>query len=125
LQPVLRELGRWGAPLLAQAGKSDEIRGYWIGLPAEIFLADGAPSQAPVTLEVRAGGEPVTLSTHAGSIRSSIGPAQEPDAVLSGPAREVARVLLSRAPLAEARKRGVHYTGERKVLERIRTRRSE
>jgi DNA-binding HxlR family transcriptional regulator len=121
LDGVIRELGRWGAPLLAQARKSDEARGHWIGLPAELYLRDGAPEKPPVTLEVRADGEPVTLTTENGAIRSRIGAAQEPDAVLSGPTFEVAQVLLGAAPLARARKRGVTYSGDHSVLERIRT----
>lgn len=122
LRGVIRELGRWGAPLLAQADKSDEVRGHWIGLPAEIFLRDGDPSKPPVSLEVRAGEQPVTLTTQDGSIHSAIGAVKKPDAVISGPARDVARVLLAGESLASARKRGVSYTGDRAVLERIRTR---
>jgi DNA-binding HxlR family transcriptional regulator len=123
LEPVIRELGRWGAPLLGAAPKSDEVRGHWIGLPAELYLRDGAPNDPPVTLEVRTDGEPVTITTRNGSIETTIGAAPKPDAVLSGPARDVARVLLGGEPLAVARKHGVTYSGDRKVLERIRTRR--
>ncbi|MFN2450025.1 MAG: winged helix-turn-helix transcriptional regulator, partial [Candidatus Baltobacteraceae bacterium] len=47
LRPVLTEIGRWGAPLLGAASRSDEVRGYWIGLPAELYLTDGAPSEPP------------------------------------------------------------------------------
>jgi len=119
LRPVLRELGRWGAPLLAHSDKSDEIRSYWIGLPAELFLKDGAPSQPPVTLEVRAGDEPVTLSIGSGGVRSRLGPAQKPDGIISGPAAEVVQVLFARQPLEQARKRGVRYKGDRSVLARL------
>jgi DNA-binding HxlR family transcriptional regulator len=120
LRGIIRELGRWGAPLLADAAKSDEVRGHWIGLPAEIFLRDREPEKAAVALEVRAGEQPVTLTTENGGIRSEIGAVQNPDAVISGPAREVARVLLAGESLAAARKRGVTYSGNRAVLERIR-----
>lgn len=122
LEPVIRELGRWGAPLLAQAPQSDEVRGHWVGLPAELYLRDGAPDQPPVTVEVRTDGAPVTLRTVHGAIRSQIGSATKPDGVLSGPAREVARVLLGGESLAAARKRGVTYSGNRTALERVRTR---
>jgi DNA-binding HxlR family transcriptional regulator len=119
LAPVLRELGRWGTPMLAQAPKSDDVRGHWIGLPAELFLRDTRPSEPPVTLEVRADGEPVTMRTANGAVESTIGSAQNPDAILSGPSREVVRVLLGGESLASARKRGVTFSGDRKVLERL------
>lgn len=122
LRPVIRELGRWGVPLLASSNDSDEIRGHWIGLPAEIYLIDGDPRKPPVTLEVRTGDEPVTLTTAAGKIESHMGTVPKPDAVLSGPARDVAAILLGGASVTAAHKRGVRYTGDPKVLERIRTR---
>ena len=122
LRPVVRELGRWGAPLLEQANKSDEIRGHWIGLPVELYVTDAEPSKPPVMLEVRAGEEPVTLTIGNGEIRSSLGSAKNPDAIISGPVREVARLLLARAPLADALKRGVTYKGDRKILRRLGTR---
>lgn len=122
LRGVIRELGRWGAPLLASARASDEVRGHWIGLPAEIFLKDGEPHKPPVTLEIRTGGEAVTLTTASGAVESHIGATARPDAVLSGPPRDIAAVLLGGAALSAARKKGVRLTGDPKVLERIRTR---
>lgn len=122
LAPVLRELGRWGGPLLARAPKADRVRAHWIALPAELFLRDSSPGAAPVTLEVRAEGEPVMLTTVNGAIESQIGRAEKPDAVLSGPAREVAQVLLGGMALSAARKRGVTYSGDRRVLVRMQRR---
>ncbi len=119
LRPVLRELGRWGAPLLAKTDPGDEVRGYWIALPAELFLTDGEPGLPPAALEIRAGDDPVTLHIGNGTVRSRIGRVERPDAILAGPASEVARVLLAKAPLAQARKRGVTYKGDRSVLLRL------
>ncbi len=123
LRPVIRELGRWGVPFLASARSSDEVRGHWIGLPAEIYLTDGHPCKPPVALEVRTGDEPVTLMTVDGKVESRIGTVPNPDAVLSGPARDLAAILFGGASVTAAHKRGVRYTGDTKVLERIRTRR--
>lgn len=121
LRPVIRELGRWGTPLLAQADSTDEVRGHWIALPAEIYLRDGEPRKPPVSLEVRTGDEPLTLTTSAGKIISRLGTVEEPDAVLTGGAREVAAVLLGGLSLVRARKAGVRYSGDPAVLERIRS----
>jgi DNA-binding HxlR family transcriptional regulator len=120
LRPALCELGRWGTPLLAQARDSDEIRSYWVGLPAELYLSDGEPSRPPVTLEIDAGDEPVTLTIGSGEVRSSIGSTKNADAVLSGPMRDVAAVLLRKVPLEQARKRGVRFNGDKAVWRRLR-----
>lgn len=123
LEAVVRELGRWGAPLLAHAPASDEVRGHWIGLPAELYLQDNEPDQPPVNLEVRTEGQPMTITAAGGVIRSHIGAPEKADAVLSGPAREVVQVLLAGASLNGARKRRVIYSGDRRVLDRMRARR--
>lgn len=119
LRPALRELGRWGAPLLAGAPKSDVVRAHWIALPAEICLRDTAPGKPAATLEVRADGESVTLRVGDGEVRAEIGAAAKPDAIISGPTREVARVLLFGVPLSVARKNGVTFRGDAKVLKRV------
>ncbi|MGZ3496117.1 MAG: hypothetical protein ACXWNK_13650 [Vulcanimicrobiaceae bacterium] len=77
------------------------------------------PSDPPVTLELRTGEEPVTLTIGDGEVRSTIGSVKEPDGVISGPAREIARVLFIGRSLAAARKRGVTYKGDRKVFARL------
>ncbi|MGH7737221.1 MAG: winged helix-turn-helix transcriptional regulator [Candidatus Tyrphobacter sp.] len=119
LRGVIRELGLWGAPLLADASRTDEIRGYWITLPAALYLEDARPDDDPVTLELRAGDEPVTLRIGNGSVTSSIGPADKPDAILTGPARSVARVLLGGLPVRDAGKT-TRYEGAPAVLSRLR-----
>lgn len=119
LRPVLRELGRWGSPLLANSAKDDELRGHWLALPAELYLRDAEPQKPPVRIEVHMGDEPVTLTTANGSIEARIGTVANPDAVIGGPPREVAAVILRGAPLAAARKRGVRFKGNPKALKRL------
>lgn len=119
LRPVLRELGRWGAPLLAHAPNNDEVRAHWIALPAEIYLADRTPDEPPVTLEVHSDGESVTLTIGGGEVRATLGTNTKPDAEISGSAREVARVLLSGGPLSAAGKKRLRFRGDADVLKRL------
>jgi|SRR5579884_692980 len=119
LAPAIRALGRWGAPLLAQAPKTDEVRGHWVGLPVELYMTDAKPTAPPMTLQVRTADYPVTLRIGNGEIESEIGTAARPDATISGPAREVLRVLLKRTTLAKAKASGVTYRGDRSVLARL------
>lgn len=48
-------------------------------------------------------------------------PTERP-AIISAPAREVARALLARSSIADLRKRGGAYKGNRKLFDRVRTR---
>src|SRR5579875_2746781 len=121
LRPVLRELGRWGAPLLAQAGDSDAFHSYWISLPLELYYYDSAPDRPPVTIELRTGDEPMTVETIEGRVVARRGASSHPDAVLTGPPRLVIGVLSGRLDLEEARRQGLEVIGDANVLGRIRS----
>ena len=118
LEPVLDELGRWGAPLLKDAPKSDACQGHWLALPAKFRLKDRAPKEAPVEIELRSGGETVVIEA-GGSVRTRVGKAEKPGAVLEGTARVVAAVLLGKMELREAKKAGLVFRGDVRVLERV------
>lgn len=120
LDPVLRAIGRWGAPLLAQAPASDVAQSHWLALPLNELLADHAPKRAPQTLEVRSGDERLTVDVGRGRVRIRPGPADEPDAILTGSVRQLLPVLAGRVTLSEAR--GVIFEGDRGVLRRLRPR---
>ena len=55
LAPVMRELGRWGAPLMAEPGGDAAFRSRWLKLPVELFLSDQTPDRPPVQIELRTG----------------------------------------------------------------------
>ena len=62
--PVLHELGLWGVPYMAEGpAPEDSFRGRWLAWPAELFLTDLEPDGPPVSIELRAGEEPVVLET--------------------------------------------------------------
>ncbi len=121
LLPVIRELGRWGAPLLAEAKEDDAFRSYWMTLPLELYYYDPTPDLPPVTIEVRTGDEPMVLETVEGKIRARRGSAENPDAVLTGPPRLVIGVLSGRVNLDDARREGLEFDGDPKFLRRVRS----
>jgi DNA-binding HxlR family transcriptional regulator len=121
LLPVLRELGRWGGPLLAQAGDGDTFRSYWLALPLGLYYYDPEPELPPVTIEVRTGDEPMVIQTADGAVKARRGTAERPDAVLTGPPQLVIGVLSGRLPLAEARQRGLAVAGDPAALARVRS----
>ncbi len=123
LRPLLHEIGVWGVPYMAEGpAEGDEFRGRWMAWPAESFLLDASPSAPPVELELRTGGESVIVRAEGGEILTRPGPAAEPDAVLSGPAHPILGLLSGAFTLAEARRGGAEFEGDRAVLARLRPR---
>jgi DNA-binding HxlR family transcriptional regulator len=122
LGPILRRLGRWGAPLMLEPAEDDAFRSHWLALPVEMFLTDHAPDRPPVRIEVHTGEEPFTIETAEGEVRASAGPAEEPDLVLSGAPQVMIGLLSGRLALADARARGLECTGEESALRRVQSR---
>jgi DNA-binding HxlR family transcriptional regulator len=122
LGPILRQLGRWGAPLMLEPADQDAFRGHWLAFPVELFLADQTPEAPPVTIELRTGEEPMTIETEAGAVRARIGSAEEPDLVLSAPPQVMIGLLSGKLALADARARGLKCEGDANALRRVQAR---
>ncbi|HEX4465908.1 MAG TPA: helix-turn-helix domain-containing protein [Solirubrobacteraceae bacterium] len=120
LAALVRELVRWGSPLMEQGPASGDVfRGQWLTLPLEMSLADREPDAAPVTIQVFADGEPAFLTTSAGAVRVTPGLAEHADAVVRGPAHPVLGLLTGRIELDRAAAIGVECEGERAAIERV------
>jgi DNA-binding HxlR family transcriptional regulator len=122
LESVIAALGRWAGPLMAAPAKGDEFRGHWLALPVRLYLSDRMPDRPPVTIELRAGDEPVTIETIAGEVRARPGPATDPDAVLTGAPNLITALLMGRIDLARARAAGLSYQGDPAALRRVQRR---
>jgi DNA-binding HxlR family transcriptional regulator len=119
LDAAVEQIGRWGAPLLASAPKSDAFCAHWIAMPARHNLRDHAPERPPIRIELRAGDEPVTVEAANGSVSTHPGAADKPDAVLTGPPRLIFAVLRGAIDLAQARAEGLRFTGDVEALRRV------
>lgn len=119
LQPVLRELGRWSAPLIGQTKPGDVFRAHWLAGPVWVHMRDTTPDRPPISIELRTADESFTLATAGGTIRTRVGPSERPDLVVSGPPKPMVDVLAGRLSLAEARAKGVRYEGDRSALRRL------
>jgi DNA-binding HxlR family transcriptional regulator len=122
LEPVILAIGSWGVPLLADSSKADAFRSHWLAFPAKLYLKDHTPSRPPISIEVRMDEQPMVIEASAGSIRTRIGSAESPDAVLTGSPRLVAGVISGSVTLAAARRAGLKYDGDPKVLRRVQPR---
>lgn len=120
LRPVLKALGHWGGPLLADAADEDAFVGHWLALPAESLLEDRLALGPPLTIELRTEyGEPVTVTAAEGQVHARVGAAGQPDLVISGPHRAIVRLLAGRSDAEQARAAGVSLDGDLSVLSRF------
>jgi DNA-binding HxlR family transcriptional regulator len=119
LYPVLEELGRWGGRLMGVPEPSNVFRSHWLVFPFDAYLTDKTPQEPAVTIEVRTGDEPVVIETVDGTVRTRRGTADHPDAVIGGQPGPILGLLSGRLALAEAKHRGLHFSGNQKVLKRL------
>ena len=119
LRPVVVELGRWGAPLLADAPPTDTFRAHWLTWPVEVFLHDSEPGGPPVTIQLDVGDDSVYVESGGGAPRLRRGRAEHPDAVLAGPPQLVAAALMGSLSLDAARAAGLRFEGDPRALRRL------
>ncbi len=99
LRPVLDQLMLWGLPLMVEQKESDAVRSHWLAGAIELMLRAAAPDAGPVTLELRIGDEPIAVVARDGVVKATLGPASEPDAVVSGPPPTLYHVAMLHSPL--------------------------
>jgi DNA-binding HxlR family transcriptional regulator len=119
LQPVLRELALWGAPLMGDLA-AGEFRDHWLGLIAETYLADHEPDCAPVSIQLNPGTEPAILKINEGAVQVLPGVAELPVLTLTGAATVLAGLLTGQLSLSQARSKGLKCEGDSGALRRIR-----
>ena len=119
LRPVLEGLALWGVPLMTERDPDDAVRSHWIAWGLELMLRDRQPDGPPFMIELQTGDRPVVIETCDGELRSRLGPAENPDATLTGPPTPILALLLGLHELADAQTQGVTYQGDTTLLDRI------
>src|SRR5579859_7331726 len=119
LDPVVRELGKWGVSLVSEGSDEDVFRGHWLELPTALFLEDHAPERPAIAIAVDTGDEPMVIETVDGAVRARPGAAADPDLVLSGPPKLLLGAISGHLTLDEARARGLRCEGDLKAFERV------
>jgi DNA-binding HxlR family transcriptional regulator len=119
LNPLLDELVRWGVPLMAEQKPDDVVRSHWLAGAIEMMLHDRTPDAGRVTLELRTGDQPIAIEAGDGEPTVTLGPATDPDLVMTGPARSLLRLLLGSLDPADAGTMGVTIEGDRAVIGRF------
>ena len=119
LNPILEELGRWGAPLMGVPQPGNVFRSHWLVFPFDAYLVDKTPSEPPIAIEIRTGDEPMVVETRDGRVKTRRGTVERPDAVLTGRPGLILGLLSGRLDMAEAKNRGLELTGSQKALRRV------
>jgi DNA-binding HxlR family transcriptional regulator len=120
LRPVLDDLMRWGLPLMNEQPADDAVQSHWLAGALEVMLTDHRPDAPPVSLEVRTGDQPIVIEARDGTIHSRVVSADAAAATLTGAPMPIMGLLLGFLDLAQAQERGVDYTGDPAILDRIR-----
>jgi DNA-binding HxlR family transcriptional regulator len=119
LRPVLAELMRWGLPLMVEQRPEDAVRSHWLAGAVETMVTDRRPDGKPVTLELRTGDEPIVIAARDRETKVTLGAADDPDAVLSGPERPILGLLFGFLDRPAAEAMGAALEGDPTVVERF------
>lgn len=119
LRPILEELGRWGAPLMGPPQPGTEFRSHWLVFPLDAYLVDRSPKDPPIAIALRTGDEPMVIETLKGKVTTRRGARDHADSVLTGRPGVILGLLSGRLDLAEARQRGLQFSGSHKALQRV------
>lgn len=119
LRPVLDDLFRWGLPLMTEQKPGDAVRSHWLAGALESMLTDRQPNAPAVTVELHTGDQPIVIETRDGTIHTRLGPADSPDATLTGPPAPIMGLLLGLLQPVDAKANGIDFQGDTAILERI------
>jgi DNA-binding HxlR family transcriptional regulator len=98
LEPVLRELLRWGVAEMVRGAGEDAVCGHWVAGALPV-LYDGARlgDLAPLRVAIDAGGEPLALEVpRRGPVVTSLGTPEQADVHVTGPTEQVLAAFAGR-----------------------------
>jgi hypothetical protein len=116
----VRELARWGVPLMARKAEADAFRGTWFALPAAMMFGGTEAGRPDLAAEIRSDGETVTMHSKDGQVSFRPGPADPPDLVLSGPPHGIIGLLGGLFGAETAVEHGVTILEDARDLDRLR-----
>lgn len=120
LEPLVRELVRFGARYMADPAGDQEFRSHWLAFPVSRLLEDADPAGPPVLVEIRTGDRPVYVELADGEVRTTLTEPRNSDLVLAGEPQLVLGVLTGQLTLSDARQLGLGAQGRTAALKRLR-----
>ena len=120
LLPALQELATWGAPLLADAEETDEVRSRWLVQAARAMFADVEVSADPLEVALDIDDEPIRLSLQHGQLHAELGTAPHPDVRIACDGPTAAAILRGQLHLdAATRQDRAQINGTRTACARL------
>jgi DNA-binding HxlR family transcriptional regulator len=121
LLPAVHALALWGAPLLADADESDEVRARWLLAATQAMFGDvDVGDVEPLEVALDLDDEPITLSVENGRLRADLGTAPRPDVRIACDGRTAVAILRGQLHLDAATRQGrAQITGTRTARARL------
>lgn len=119
LRPVIRELGRWGAPLLDPPPPDAVFQAHWLALPLDVLLADRTDLPEAI-VQINTGGPPLILHTGPDGVTVTVGRAANPRLTITTPeARGILALFTGRITSEDAPDHGIEFNGDVDVLQQF------
>ncbi|WP_319018809.1 winged helix-turn-helix transcriptional regulator [Microbispora sitophila] len=120
LSGVVRELSRWGAPLMIAPPAGDEFRMHWFSLPLRHLCRDGSPDEPAVTVRLSDLYDGCDITADHGRI--DVRPCsteRRPEATITAPPQVLVALFTGLMTLQAATAPGLVIDGSTAALERL------
>ncbi|MDQ0896063.1 winged helix-turn-helix transcriptional regulator [Agromyces ramosus] len=119
LEAVVRELVKWGAPLMSPPMPDESFRPHWLLIPLRGLCRDNDPSAAAQVVRVGNASDGCDIIADAGAIEiTSSTPAMAPDAIVDGEPGALVELFTGQLSIAAADAAGM-ITGDVDVVRRV------
>jgi DNA-binding HxlR family transcriptional regulator len=119
LEGAVLRLGGWGAGIRRKPVKGERLQPHWLVLPLRLFLMDTRPEEKDAQIEIRVGGETITIAASKGTIDVRLGTAARAAAVVTGKPETVLQLFTGRIDLGTAVSSGTKWQGPAELLHRV------
>jgi DNA-binding HxlR family transcriptional regulator/putative sterol carrier protein len=119
LEPVLRELGKFGVEILGKR-RGEAFRIHWLALPVKTMFRPERASGPPMVVQFESGGEAFHARIENGAIETITGAHESPDVVFAGDVETLARASKEKSVAEEAAAKGkLKMRGNKKDIVRV------
>ncbi|WP_211370550.1 winged helix-turn-helix transcriptional regulator [Nonomuraea turkmeniaca] len=120
LSGVVRELTRWGAPLMMAPPDNDEFRVHWFSLPLRFLCRDGAPDEQATVVRLGDPYDGCDIIAEGGRVDvRPCSPDRQPDTTVTAPPEVLVQLFTGQVSVRTATTRGLVVNGSTTALDRI------
>lgn len=120
LEGVIRELLKWGAPMVPAASPEAAFQMHWLSQPARYLLQDHRPQEPGSTIRFGTVEDGFDLTAADGMVSTApCSREAEIRAIVSGPGSSLVALFQGILDLAAAKARGVEVQGDVEALSRV------